>query len=162
MYLSSEVCHRSKSQRPAPGEQLVDAFALWRRLFGGRPTAAQKRVGEIRCAAEQKEVEERNESAAKSVRRLIHALQAERGAEQKEPKQKPGWERIHKVLKGGNAMLGMIPYHAKVKWGMTASKNDRYRLSKVVPRVTVEAKALDWIWEGRGLPRIRKDKSRNA
>ena len=149
MYLWSDVRHRSKSQRSAAGEQLMDAFALWRSLFRESPTAEQKRAGEVRCVAEQKEVEERNESAAKTVRRLVRVLQAERGAKQKEPKKKARWKRIHKVLKGGNAMLGMIPYHAKVKWGMSAQKKDGYRLSKVIPRVTVEAKALDWIWEGR-------------
>ena len=94
-------------------------------------------------------LQERNESAAKSVGRLIRVLQAGRGIKQKEPKKKPRWNRIHEVLKGGNAVLGMIPYHAEVKWGMSAQKKDEYRLSKVIPRVSIEAKALDWIWEGR-------------
>ena len=127
----------------------MDAFALWRLLFGESLTAEQKRAGEVRCVAEQKEVEERNESAAKTVRRLVRVLQAGRGAKQKEPNKKAGWKRMHKVLKGGNAVLGIIPYHAKVKWGMSVQKKDGYRLSKMIPRVTVEAKALDWIWEGR-------------
>ena len=47
-----------------------------------------------------------------------------------------------------HSLYGLLPYSAKLRWGLQFAKKDGYAISRSVPYLTAEITSLDYVWRG--------------